>query len=101
MKAIETDNFLNKELSLIPEQRLFLEIIGVAFDDAFGRKSGSGGKWAKNANKEMAYAWLMGNSKEFIEICTYAGLEPSYVKRKAKEYMDSGKCLFRRNLLPK
>jgi hypothetical protein len=49
--------------------------------------------------KARAIAWLNGDSDDFIEVCEMAGLEPSYVKKRAKEAMKNG-CKWRQEINP-
>ena len=36
------------------------------------------------ACKQAAIAWLTGNSRDFHTVCHYAGMDPDYVRKKAK-----------------
>lgn len=49
--------------------------------------------------KMKAVSWLNGDSEDFYEVCALAGLEASYVKRKAKEAIKNG-CKWRMETNP-
>jgi hypothetical protein len=49
--------------------------------------------------KARAISWLNGDSEDFIEVCEMAGLEPCYVKKKAKEAIKNG-CKWREETNP-
>lgn len=44
--------------------------------------------------KARAIAWLNGDTEDFLEVCSMAGLDPDYVKRKAYEAIKNG-CKWR------
>ena len=41
------------------------------------------------ACKQAAIAWLTGNSKDFCTVCHFAGMDPDYVRKKAKKSITS------------
>jgi hypothetical protein len=63
------------------EQALWVAVITQAMMDAL----------SKSRNPELIYhrddaiRWLTGNSKDFHEVCHHAGMDPDYVRRKAKK----------------
>lgn len=44
--------------------------------------------------KAKAIRWLLGNSEDFITVCLNAGLDPHYIRSKAKEAIERG-CVWR------
>ena len=62
------------------EQALWVAVITQAMMDALSRASSSEARYHKNE----AINWLTGNSKDFVTVCLHAGLDPNYVRRKAK-----------------
>lgn len=44
--------------------------------------------------KEEALIWLRGNSRDFMEVCHYAGFEPEFVRDTAKRALQRD-CLWR------
>jgi len=63
------------------ETALWIAVITQAMMDALSRS----GNPEMRYHKDEAIRWLTGNSKDFIEVCFYAGLDPDYVRRKAKK----------------
>jgi|TARA_R100001530_G_scaffold130157_1_gene100906 hypothetical protein len=62
----------NKKME--PEQKLFLAILSQAIHDAF--------KTSDNISRDSARSWLLSNSRDFREICEFAGRDPNYVRQK-------------------
>lgn len=72
------------------------------FDDPHSAVKGETGLWiavitqavvdalSKSNNPELRYfkdeaiRWLTGNSKDFVQVCLLAGVDPDYIRRKAK-----------------
>ena len=55
-----------------PERRLFIAVLSQAVHDAFSSH-------VPKLEKRQAQAWLMGNSKDFKEICELSGRDSEYV----------------------
>tara|TARA_R100000008_G_scaffold5775_1_gene3370 strand:- start:275 stop:685 length:411 start_codon:yes stop_codon:yes gene_type:complete len=60
-----------------PERRLFIAVLSQAVHDAFSSH-------VPGLEKRQAQAWLMGNSKDFKEICELSGRNPEYVLTKIR-----------------
>ena len=60
-----------------PERRLFVAVLSQAVHDAFSSH-------VPGLEKRQAQAWLMGNSKDFKEICELSGRNPEYVLTKIR-----------------
>lgn len=67
------------------ETALWIAVIMQAMLDALSRATHSEARFYKYE----ALCWLTGNSRDFIEVCLLAGLEPGYVRRKAKRALSS------------
>ena len=61
-----------------PERRLFIAVISQAVHDAF---SGH----VPRLEKQQAQSWLTSNSKDFKNICEYAGRSAQYVFEKIRK----------------
>jgi len=61
-----------------PERRLFIAVLSQAVHDAF---SGH----VPGLEKQQARSWLTGNSKDFKNICEYAGRSAQYVFEKIRK----------------
>ena len=61
-----------------PEQRLFIAVLSQAIHDAFS-------KHIPTFEKERARTWLMGNSKDFRDICELSGRNHRYVFEKIRK----------------
>ena len=61
-----------------PERRLFIAVISQAVHDAF---SGH----VPKLEKQQAQSWLTSNSKDFKNICEYAGRSAQYVFEKIRK----------------
>jgi len=59
---------------LEPEQEMWIAVLARAVHDAFGSAD------YLEANK--AIIWLKGYSKDFRDVCEYAGRDPKYVRAK-------------------
>lgn len=75
------------------EQALWRAVITQALMDAGSNSN----KTELKYEKAQAIAWLSGRSSDFHEVCALAGLEPSYVKRKAREAIERG-CIWREEM---
>jgi len=60
-----------------PEKRLFIAVLSQAVHDAFSTH-------VPKLEKRQAQAWLMGNSKDFKEICELSGRNSRYVLEKIR-----------------
>jgi hypothetical protein len=67
------------------ETALWVAVITQAMMDATSRCKKSESRY----NKHEATCWLTGNSKDFIDVCLCAGMNPDYVRRKAKNVLSS------------
>lgn len=101
LESLTSTKFSNKELkdSFLVDQEdehpcgyraLWRAVLTQALMDA----GSNSGKAEFKKEKARAISWLNGDSDDFNEVCTMAGLEPSYVKRKAKEAIKNG-CKWR------
>ena len=63
-------------LKMEPEQKLFVAVLTQAVHDAF--------KTADKLDKDSARSWLLGNSRDFRNICEFAGRNPAYVRERIK-----------------
>lgn len=63
------------------ETALWVAVITQAMMDALSRCKKSESVY----HKYEAISWLTGNSKDFNDVCLCAGLNPDYVRRKAKK----------------
>ena len=61
-----------------PERRLFIAVISQAIHDAFSSH-------VPRLEKQQARSWLTGNSKDFKNICEYAGRSAQYVFEKIRK----------------
>ena len=64
------------KLKMEPEQKLFVAVLTQAVHDAF--------KTADKISKDSARSWLLGNSRDFRDICEFAGRDPAYVRERIK-----------------
>jgi hypothetical protein len=62
------------------ETAVWVAVITQAMMDAMSNARSSEALY----HKHEATAWLTGNSKDFITVCHLAGMDPGYVRRKAK-----------------
>ena len=60
-----------------PERRLFIAVLSQAVHDAFAEH-------VPPHEKGQAQAWLVGNSKDFRNICENAGRHSGYVREKIR-----------------
>lgn len=67
------------------ETALWIAVITQAMMDALSRCKKSESLYHKH---EATY-WLTGNSKDFIDVCSAAGMDPDYVRLKAKRTLAS------------
>jgi len=63
------------------EASLWVAVISQAITDARSKCKKAESKYHKNE----AIIWLTSNSKDFIDVCLCAGMNPDYVRRKAKQ----------------
>ncbi|MEZ5691351.1 MAG: hypothetical protein R3D71_06780 [Rickettsiales bacterium] len=69
------------------EEALWKAVITQALMDALSRCK----KMESQYNKHEAIRWLTENNKDFIDVCLSAGLNPNYVRKKAKIAIYSNK----------
>lgn len=62
------------------ERALWVAVITQAMQDALSRCKKSDSRY----HKYEATCWLTGNSKDFIDVCLCAGMDPDYVRYKSK-----------------
>ena len=67
------------------ETALWTAVITQAMMDALQRTTSAEARFCK----DEAIRWLTSNSKDFIEVCHYANLNPDYVRCKAKKALVS------------
>jgi hypothetical protein len=67
------------------ETALWVAVITQAMMDALNRSKNAEALYHKNE----ALQWLTGNSKDFHLVCMHAGMDPDYVRRKAKRSLVS------------
>ena len=60
-----------------PERRLFIAVLSQAVHDAFSRH-------VPGLERQRAQTWLMGNSKDFRDICELSGRDSNYVLTKIR-----------------
>lgn len=63
------------------ETALWIAVITQAMMDALSRANNTEAKYQKTE----ALRWLTENSKDFTQVCSYAGLDPDWVRRKVKK----------------
>lgn len=66
--------------SVLGETSLWRAVITQAMMDALSRA----GNAEAAHHKHEAINWLTGNGRDFVMVCLFAGLDPDYVRRKAK-----------------
>jgi len=71
-----TSSFGESDHTMEPEQKLFVAVLTQAVHDAF--------KTADKLSKDTARSWLLSNSKDFRNICEFAGRDPAYVRERIK-----------------
>lgn len=71
------------------EQALWRAVISQAISDALA----SNLKDDVLHYKEEAMMWFLGGGEDFCDVCERAGLEPYYVRKKAKRAMIAPPCL--------
>lgn len=62
------------------ETALWVAVITQAMMDALSRARNSEAQYEKHE----AIHWLTSNSRDFTTVCLFAGMDPDYVRRKAK-----------------
>lgn len=67
------------------ETALWVAVITQAMMDALSKCKKSDSQFQKSEAKH----WLTSSSKDFIDVCIAAGLNPDYVRRKAKKALTS------------
>lgn len=67
------------------ETALWVAVITQAMMDALSRCKKSESRYQKHE----AISWLTSNSKDFIDVCLAAGMNPDYVRLKAKKILAS------------
>lgn len=67
------------------ETALWVAVITQAMMDALSKAKNNEARY----HKYEAINWLTGNSKNFVTVCLNAGLDPNYVRRKAKRAIAS------------
>jgi len=63
------------------ESSLWVAVISQAITDARSKCKKAESKY----HKTEAINWLTSNSKDFIDVCLCAGMNPDYVRKKAKQ----------------
>jgi hypothetical protein len=66
---------------VLGECSLWMAVITQALMDSLSHSSHPEQRY----HKEAAMQWLTGNSKDFIYVCTLAGMDPSNVRKRAKK----------------
>lgn len=67
------------------ETTLWIAVITQALMDALSRSHHAEARY----HKHEAMRWLTENTKDFITVCLYAGLDPDYVRQNAKRTLAS------------
>jgi hypothetical protein len=62
---------------------LWMAVVTQAMMDALSRSTHPEQRY----HKQTAIQWLTGNSKDFYLVCSLAGVDPDYVRRRAKKAM--------------
>ena len=68
---------IEESVGLCAEERLFVAVLSQAVHDAFSVH-------VPGMERRQAQAWLMSNSRDFRDICEYAGRDSKYVLKKIK-----------------
>ena len=68
---------IQESVGLCAEQRLFVAVLSQAMHDAFSVH-------VPGMERRQAQAWLMSNSRDFRDICEYAGRDSNYVLKKIR-----------------
>ena len=68
---------IQESVGLCAEQRLFVAVLSQAMHDAFSVH-------VPGMERRQAQAWLMRNSRDFRDICEYAGRDSNYVLKKIR-----------------
>ena len=68
---------IQESVGLCAEERLFVAVLSQAVHDAFSVH-------VPGMERRQAQAWLMSNSRDFRDICEYAGRDSNYVLKKVR-----------------
>lgn len=85
MKTLQDRDKHSKEITL------WRAVIEVAIIDACSAVRGSAKtENARRIDRQRARDWLLSNSKDFLDVCEYAGVVPDAIRRRANELHESG-----------
>lgn len=70
---------------------LWLEVLRHALREALGDFRGSCNNHLANGYRQTSREYVERNTMDFQMVCSLAGLEPAYVRRKYFEWKESGK----------
>lgn len=85
-----TDWLHDHQLTIRGEKSLWIAVITQALMDALHRATTAESLY----HKHEAIRWLSDNSRDFIDVCLNAGLDPDMVRRRAKRAI-SNPCAWR------
>jgi len=78
-------NVLIEDPHLIPEQKLWKAVLCQMLYDAL---SNFENKAMSFHEKEAAENWFLNKSKDFFDVCNYAGFDPMYIHEKVKKLLN-------------
>lgn len=90
-------NFVNQNRTwetrdkISPEQKLWLAVIGAAAEDAISDAEYDI-KGYPRMNKSSDIAYFMEPTRNFYQVCYWAGLDPEYVLRKMRRAIHAKKA---------
>lgn len=76
--------------NLTNEQVMFRAVIGMVFKDATSYPQSSWDFYRKQLDCYEARLWLLANEIDFPVVCVWAGLDPEYVRERAKALRRAG-----------
>ena len=78
-------NALDVSHGKTPEGKLWTSVVVTAACDALHAESWNS---QRTYDRTVAREWFNGNSRDFKEVCKFAGYDPDYVRKKMKERME-------------
>jgi len=79
-----------EERHLLPEERLWKAVLWRAFDDC----TYTGYERTLIVAKKESIKWFQARAHDFIEVCSFAGYEPSYIIRHYNKIYSLGKIKY-------
>lgn len=71
------------------EQEMWASVVQLAFSDATATSTSKTAP-ATRLERQQARDWLVGNSRDFREVCSLAGVDPDAVREQAQKLQDLG-----------